>query len=403
MVTKNFFFGSGLSGVRRFQMKKNMLVIISVIGFCLVWIIVPTFAEDTIKIGCITPLSGGYANYGINTQRGLEMALEEVNAKGGVKIKGQTYKFEVVTCDDEGQPDKSVTCGMKMASMHKTPIIFTPASWSAFPLMGFNEKNNFLIISTSQSPSFTKKGNKLVIRWIANAETSMPGLVKLLKKSFERNSLSIKKYGIIEADSEVGKQWAEAFVQEWKKEGGVVVAREVVNMNSTDFFTNLTSLIAKSPDAIQLCSAPDEQTTIIAEQARALGYKGIFSTSMTCDGVKLLEMDKSKAADNSFLEGTAWGVGGTLFDELQKKYKDKYKEDPIFIAGFSYEGGRAIAMAIEKAQSLDATEIKKAFGSILPVPNCLFCGHDLDLNTGEIYFPVYLKHVKNGKLIPITE
>ena len=124
---------------------------------------------------------------------------------------------------------------------------------------------------------------------------------------------------------------------------------------------------------------------------------------MTCDGVKLLEMDKSKAANNSFLESTAWGVGGTLFDELRKKYKEKYKEDPVFSAGLSYEGGRAIAIAIEKAQSLDAVKIKEAFTSILPIPNCLFCGRDMDPKTGEIFFPIYLKHVKGGKLVPIRD
>ena len=384
-------------------MKKSLLVLLVTMAFPMAGIVAPTQAADVIKIGCITPLSGGYANYGINTKRGLEMAIEEVNAKGGVKIKGQTYKFEVETCDDEGQSDKAVTCGMKMASMHKTPVIYTPASWSGFPLMGFNEKMNFIIMCTSQSPTFTTKGNKLVIRWVSSANTSMPDWIKLLRKSFERNGLNIKKYGVMEADSEVGKQWSEAFREEWTKSGGAIVGREVVNMNATDFFTNLTSLIAKNPDAIQLCSAPDEQTAIVAEQARSLGFKGIFTTSMTCDGVKLLEMDKSKAADNSFLESTAWGVGGTLFDELRKKYKEKYKEDPVFSAGLSYEGGRAIAIAIEKAQSLDAVKIKEAFTSTLPIPNCMFCGRDMDPKTGEIFFPIYLKHVKGGKLVPIRD
>jgi len=384
-------------------MKTSHAVVLWVTVLCLGLIGQAGFAADTIKIGCVTPLSGGYANYGINTKRGLEMALEEVNAKGGVKIKGTTYRFEVETCDDEGQSDKAVTCAMKMASMYRTPVIYTPASWSGFPLMGFNEKMNFIIMCTSQSPTFTTKGNKLVIRWVSSANTSMPAWIRLLRKSFEKNQLNIKKYGVLEADSEVGKQWSEAFREEWTKRGGVIVGREVVNMNATDFFTNLTSLIAKGPDAIQLCSAPDEQTAIIAEQARSLGFKGIFTTTMTCDGVKLLELDKSKAANNSFLESTAWGVGGTLFDELRKKYKDKYKEDPVFSAGLSYEGGRAIALAIEKAQSLDAAKIKEAFTSILPISSCMFCGRDMDPQTGEIFFPIYLKHVKDGKLIPIRE
>ena len=70
-------------------MKRFFLVALFIMAFPMAGIIVPTQAADVIKIGCITPLSGGYANYGINTKPGLEMALEEVNAKGGVKIKGK--------------------------------------------------------------------------------------------------------------------------------------------------------------------------------------------------------------------------------------------------------------------------------------------------------------------------
>ncbi len=83
-------------------MKKVVLVIAGII-VCMAWLHLPALAADAIVIGCVVPLSGGTAHYGVNTKRGLEMAIEEIKAKGGVKVKGKTYQMKVEACDDEGK------------------------------------------------------------------------------------------------------------------------------------------------------------------------------------------------------------------------------------------------------------------------------------------------------------
>jgi len=200
-------------------MKKGMLVVLGIV-VCMVWLNLPALAQEIIPIGDVTPLSGGTAHYGTNSKRGLEMAIEEVNAKGGVTVKGKTYQLKVEACDDEGKSDKATTCGMRLSSVNKVPIIYTPASWSGFPLMGINEKMNFLIMCTSQSPTFTQKGNKLVLRWVNNPATSMEPWVKLVLKHMAKYNLARKKAGVMEVNTEVGKQWSAAFMQAWQKKRG---------------------------------------------------------------------------------------------------------------------------------------------------------------------------------------
>jgi branched-chain amino acid transport system substrate-binding protein len=368
----------------------------------IMWMATSVIAEDTISIGCVTPLSGGYAHYGTNTKRGMEMAFEEINGNGGLNVSGKNYQLKAEACDDEGKSDLATTCGRKLATMYRTPIIYTPASYSGFPLMGFNQKMNFIVMATSQSPPFTQKGNKLVIRWINSVERSMGPWVKFLIEQLDKNNLNVEKVGIMEINTEVGKNWAAAFVREWEKNKRQITSKEIFDANATDYYTQLTSLLAKNPDAIMMCGPPDEPASLIFKQARELGFKGIFICSVSVDGEKLMQYVKTEWLENTFLEAMAWALPSPSVDEFKAKYNEKYKDIPVFSAGLAYEGGIAIAKAVEKAQSLEPVKIWKAFPSILPVPECMFCGRDMD-ETGDVYFPMYLKHIKDGQLITIKE
>ena len=109
-------------------MKKAGLVIVG--ALFMAWLVVPAMAADTIVIGSVVPLSGGTAHYGTNAKRGLEMAFEEINAKGGITVQGKKYQLREEACDDEGKSDKASTCGRKLSSQYNVPVIYTPASWS---------------------------------------------------------------------------------------------------------------------------------------------------------------------------------------------------------------------------------------------------------------------------------
>jgi branched-chain amino acid transport system substrate-binding protein len=368
----------------------------------ILWSATTVAMAETLPIGVVTPLSGGYAHYGLNTQRGLEMAMEEINAKGGVKVKGKTYTFEVQVFDDEGKSDKAATGGRRLASRFQIPVIYTPASWSAFPLMGFNERMKFIIMATSQSPGFTTQGNGLVVRWVNNVDTSMPGWVELLRRRMGESGLKVARVGVMEVNTEVGKRWAEVFTREWKATGGEISAKESFDANNTDFYTQLTSLLASNPEGIMV-GVTDEPTSLVIKQARELGFKGVFISSAATDGAKLMTLVKPEWLENTFLEATAWSLGGSEVDAFKKKYHAKYNEDPIFSAGLSYEGGLTLARAIEKAQSVDPADIKRAIADVIPPPDSIYNPHGMDVTTGEVVFPVYLNHIQGGKLIPIRK
>jgi branched-chain amino acid transport system substrate-binding protein len=382
---------------------RRLIVPLSVIAMVLALPLLAA-AADKAPFGVITPLSGGGAHYGTNFWRGIQMAAEEINKAGGVTIAGgKKVELDPISCDDEFKSDKSVACGRRLASMNHVPMIMTPASLSAFPLMGFNEKMGFLLMATSQSPSFTEKGNKMVVRFINNVDRTMDRWVSLLLKQFERTNVPSRTVAIMEVNTQLGKEWVQAFEREWKKRGREIVGKASYDANETDFTAQLTSLLAKKPDVILLTTV-DEPSAIAIKQARELGFKGTFINSAAASGERLLELLPPAMVDGTVIEVGSWVLKTPPVLEFIAKYKAKYtSETPHLIAGVGYEGTRLYARAMELSGSAtDAAKIRQAFPRAFDIPNVMFKMSNLD-EKGDIDFPMYLGLLKDKKIIAVTE
>jgi branched-chain amino acid transport system substrate-binding protein len=364
----------------------------------------PAVAADKAPFGVITPLSGGGAHYGTNFWRGIQMAAEEINRAGGVTIAGgKKVELEPIVCDDEFKSDKSVGCGRRLASMNHVPMIMTPASLSAFPLMGFNEKMGFVVMATSQSPTFTEKGNKMIVRFVNNVDRTMDRWVSLLIKQFERTQVPARALAIMEVNTQLGKEWVQAFEREWKKRGREIVGKASYDANETDFAAQLTSLLSKKPEVILLTTV-DEPSALVIKQARELGFKGTFINSAAASGERLLELLPPAMVDGTVIEVGSWVLKPPPVLELTAKYRARYgNETPHMIAGIGYEGTRLYARAVELAgTATDAVKIRQAFPRAYDIPNAMFKMTNLD-EKGDVDFPMYLGLLKDKKIVPVTE
>lgn len=360
-------------------------------------------AADKAQFGVVAPLSGGAAHYGTNFWRGAQMAAEEINKAGGVNVGGKKVELEPLSCDDEFKSDKSVACGRRLASMNRVPMIMTPASLSAFPLMGFNEKMGFLLMATSQSPSFTEKGNKLIVRFVNNVDRTMDNWVGLLLKQLARTSTPAKTAAIMEVNTQLGKEWVQSFEREWTKRNLQVVAKVSYDANETDFYAQLTSLLPKKPDVIVLTTV-DEPSAIVIKQARELGFKGTFVNSAASSGERLLELLPPDMVNGTLVEVASWVLKTPPVQEFERKYRAKYNnETPHLIAGDGYEGVRLYARAMEKAgTATDAVRIRQAFPGAYDIPNTIFKMSNLDAK-GDVDFPMYIGLLKDRKILAVTD
>lgn len=366
-------------------------------------VLTESMAAEKAAFGVITPLSGGAAHYGTNFWRGIQMATDEINRGGEVTVAGKKIELDAIVCDDEFKSDKSVNCGRRLASLNKVPMVMTPASLSAFPLMGFNEKTGFLLMATSQSPTFTEKGNKLIVRFVNNVDRTMDRWVTLLLKHLERSGVAAKSVAIMEVNTQLGKEWVQAFEREWKKRNREIVGKASYDANDTDFYPQLTSLLPKKPDLLLLTTV-DEPSALVIKQARELGFKGTFVNSAASSGERLLELLSPEMVNGTAIEVASWVLKTPPVQEFVTKYKAKHNnETPLLIAGLGYEGVRLYARAVEKAgTATDPVKIRAAFPAAYDIANPMFKMSNLD-EKGDIDFPMYLGLLKDRKIIAVTE
>ena len=295
---------------------------------------VPAWGVEVIKFGFTGPLSGGAAKYGKNSLDGIVMAMEEINAKGGITVAGKKYNIEIISLDDRYKPDLAVQNARRMVSLDKVPAVFCPHSGGILAMMNFNEKEELIVMGYTTHPKIVEMGNKLVIRIPADIRAYAAAFCDKVKER------GVKKVAAIPGVHEYAKIWMDIFKEEWAKRGGVLTDVSSADyMKETDFYTHLTKVIAGNPEAILLIGA-SEPSALIVKQARELGFKGRFILS---EQAKLEEMVKIVPMDK--LEGS---VG------LTPLYDRPVKDAPAFVKAYKKRFGEEEACTTETAQHYES-------------------------------------------------
>lgn len=274
------------------------------------------FAQEVVKLGYTGPLSGGAALYGKNVLSGIQMAVDEVNAKG-LDVNGKKVKFEVVALDDKYAPAEAAINARRLVQQYKTPAVFVPHSGGIFALQAFNQQEKFLVMAYSSVPRITDTGNTMTIR-IPPAYTGyIEPFVKAQMKRFGKN------VALVPADHDYAKAWVQAFVPAWEAAGGKVVANNPMSYTkATDFYSGVSRVMADKPDVL-FVGGPSEPTALVVKQARELGFKGGF---IIMDQAKMDEMARVTNG-LAMLEGSI-GVMPLANDsrEATRGFNDRYKK-----------------------------------------------------------------------------
>ena len=303
--------------------------------------------DEIVNIGYTGPLSGGAAQYGKNVLSGIEMGVDEVNAAGGVRIKGKTYKFKVIALDDQYNPAQSAINGRRLVEQDKTPVIFCPHSGGIFALQTFNIQSNFLLMAYSSVPRITETGNKLTVRIPPSFASYVPAFTQVEMKLFG------KTVGLAPSDTDYGKIWSKTFREGWERAGGKVVADNPMSYNkSADFYSGVSRVLAAKPD-VMFVGGPSEPTALVVKQARELGFKGGF---VVMDQAKFDEM--AKILDGYSMLNGSIGVLPLVADTrpVMQAYIVRYAKkhigkNPTSEALYNYTMVHALAAAMKMADS----------------------------------------------------
>ena len=366
--------------------------------FVISWTVTSRAAE--IVIGFTGPLSGPAAEYGQDIFSGVDMAVKDINAAGGITVSGKKYTFKLSKLDDRVDPIQAVNNARRFKA-DKAIAVFNGVFNTIAPMLKINQEkgNEFIMMAYTSTPKATEMGNKLVVATTVDFTTYVHVFADwALKKGW-------KKCAMVVTLGAYGDEWRSGFKEYWVKNGGTITADKPANYyTETDFSTPIAAALATNPD-VMLIGGPSGTTALVIEQARGMGYKGGF---IMIDQAKQDYM--AKLLKGTKLMGDLIGTGGVVSIDFpgatafEKRYVATYKKMVSWECALNYTAMHALARAIVAAGTVDDVyKIRDAFPKALtpPLLGDKFPNEEFGIEkTGRMHIAASVQTITKGKSDP---
>ncbi|MHB1314141.1 MAG: ABC transporter substrate-binding protein [Christensenellales bacterium] len=311
-------------------------------------------ATGDVKIGVITPTTGAIAVYGEAVSNGVKMAVEEINAAGGV-LGGR--KISATYMDDKFDSTEAANAFNKLVSEKVCAIIGSVTSGITAGLGTLANSEKMLLLTPTATADTVTQGLPTVFR-ACYADSYQSSIVA----KFSAEELNVKKAGVLYAS---GDAYSAGMYEGFKKAaealGIEVVAESTSATTDTDFSTQLTNLVAAK---VEVIFAPFYYDTVgpnIIPQARAAGYTGPMIGADGWDGTAdFMVADKTLYNNTFFTNHYAADDPAEKVQAFVKGYEKLYGSTPNALAALGYDSAYMLKQAIEKAGSDDTAAIVKA-------------------------------------------
>lgn len=297
---------------------------------------------DTFKIGGIGPTTGDNAIYGTAVKNGIQLAVDEINAAGGINGKQIEYKFE----DDQSDAEKSVNAYNTLKDWGMQILMGTVTSGSCTAVASETDSDHMFQITPSGTAVESVEDHDNVFRLCFSDPEQGTKSAEYIAK----NKLATKIAVIYNSSDVYSNGIYTNFAAEAKKEGLDVVAAEAFTAdNKTDFSVQLKKAQSSGADLVFLPIYYQEASAIL-QQAAKLDYHPTFFGCDGLDGILGVEgFDKSLAEGTMLLTPYASDAQDEKTQAFTKAYEDKYGDTPIQFAADAYDAIYAIKAAAEEA------------------------------------------------------
>lgn len=343
--------------------------------------------EDVIKVGFLGALTGDVACYGIPGLKGLELAVEEINAQGGILGK----KVEIVKEDNRGDKTEAASITKKFISKDKvSAIIGDPCTGITIVAARIAQDNQMVLISSGATGVGAIDAGDFCFRNTLLDEVACPATVEyLINKGYKNFALVTA----INDDYSVGL--SDYFRKALKEKGGQIIIEESIQRGDTNFAAQVTKIKPANPDMI-IFTGYYQEAALFMKEVRKQGMDQIFVGGDGCLGEDLYKLGGS-AVEGSIVY---CGFSPEQPSPETKKFLDNYSKKfngemaDMFSAQY-YDAMYIVAQAMERANSTDPKVYKAEMAKTADFPGVSGVT-TFRANREPIKSPVYLLTVKDS-------
>ena len=300
-------------------------------------------AAEPVRIGAVFPLTGDVASYGKAAQRGIDLAVQEINDKGGVNGR----KVEVIYEDDQGKSAPAIAAMQKLVSVNRVPLVFGSAASSVSVALCpvANREKVILITPISSSKELTEVGGPFFFRTCPSDVVQAGMMADWLREDGHQ------KAGVIFVNNSWGQGLKDEFVKRFEAAGGKVVAVESCKEGERELRTHLSKLKNTGPDAIYAITYGREGGALL-RQAKELAVDIPMYGADVWGSPELVETAQDAARGVKVIVPAEFR--GAKYESFVTKFKAKYGEGPDVYASYAYDMAYIVFAAMEKAERADA-------------------------------------------------
>jgi branched-chain amino acid transport system substrate-binding protein len=315
---------------------------------------------DTIEVGEVLSMTGNESTFGLSTHNGIALAVQEINAAGGIKGK----KLHIDSLDDQGKPEEAAIATTRLITQsHAIAILGEVASSrSLFMAPIAQDAKTPMLSPSSTNPKVTQVGD-----YIARVCFIDPFQGYVMAR-FAADDLKVKNVAILrDVKNEYSIGLADYFVETFKKAGGKIALDQSYSNGDIDFKAQLSAIRTTSPDAIFI---PGYYTDVglIAREAREMGLNVPLLGGDGWDSPKLKEIGGHAINNSYFSNHYSAEDKSQRVQDFIAGYKKQFNATPDGVAALGYDALKVLADAMNRARSLDTESIRDAINATQDFP-----------------------------------
>jgi branched-chain amino acid transport system substrate-binding protein len=294
--------------------------------------------QDIVKVGAILPLTGNMAPYGLSVKRGIDLAVEEVNASGGINGR----RLEIVYEDSKSDPRTGVSAFNKLHMIDRVPLVFGSLTGVILAILPEVDRNNVVMINTSAiSPLINERAENFLFNLVVNGETEAMFMAKEFNSRFPDETIAVF-YGNVPPNIYT----ANVFTRSLDQLGNSNYFTESYESDATDFRVQLDRIRRSGARYGYLLAVTNKEFADILRQTRELNLDIQWFSISGIESRETIELAGETA--NGVIYSYPKIINDTLHSNFQAKYRERHSAWADILTVMSYEAVPLISTVMNR-------------------------------------------------------